>query len=125
MSTLSQQLTQLNQQFDAAFNAKQADAIGPLYAEHAVVMPAPAGAPIQGREAIMSFFKGLIDMGIHHHQLAMTGLVESETQATQYGTWAGALTGEDGVTQQFGGNVQLVFARQADHRWLVVTHIWN
>lgn len=88
-------------------------------------MPAPAGAPVHGRAAITEFFKHLMDMGITGHQLQMTGMVEGETQAIQYGTWAASLTGEDGITQQFGGNVQLVFVRQADSAWLAVTHIWN
>jgi ketosteroid isomerase-like protein len=35
------------------------------------------------------------------------------------------MVGEDGVKQIFGGNVQLVYRKQADGQWKAVTHIWN
>lgn len=125
MSALAEILKMANQQFDAAFNSKNAQAIGDLYAADAVVLPAPAGQPVVGQGAIVEFFAGLITAGVIEHQLTMSGLVTSDKLATQFGTWAAALIGEDGVKQQFGGNVQVVYQQQAGGRWLAVTHIWN
>ncbi|HEY0906245.1 MAG TPA: nuclear transport factor 2 family protein [Methylophilus sp.] len=125
MATVAATLTALNQQFDHAFNSKDAEAIGRLYATDAVVMPAPAGTPVVGQQAIRDFFAGLIQAGVIEHQLSMVQVIAGDTLATQRGTWAAALIGEDGVKQQFGGNVQVVFQRQADDQWLAVTHIWN
>lgn len=125
MATVVDTLIALNQQFDAAFNSKNTQAIGALYAEDAIVMPAPAGAPVKGRQAIADFFGGLIHAGVIEHALTMKEAVVTDALATQTGNWAGALIGEDGVKQQFGGNVQVVFQKQADGQWLAVTHIWN
>lgn len=125
MATVVDTLIALNQQFDAAFNSKNTQAIGALYAKDAIVMPAPAGATVKGRQAIADFFGGLIQAGVIEHALTMKEAVVTDTLATQTGHWAGALIGEDGVKQQFGGNVQVVFQKQADGQWLAVTHIWN
>lgn len=115
----------LNQQFDAAFNSKNPQAIAALYAEQAIVMPAPAGQVVRGRQAVADFFAGLIQAGVVEHALSMKEAAVSETLVTQTGNWAAAMMGEDGIKQQFGGNVQVVFQKQADGQWLAVTHIWN
>lgn len=125
MTTTVETFTALNQQFDAAFNSKNTAAIGALYAKNAVVMPAPAGQPANGRQAIADFFGGLIQAGVIEHALTMKEAIITETLATQTGNWAAAMVGEDGVKQQFGGNVQVVYQKQADGQWLAVTHIWN
>ena len=123
--TTAATLTALNQQFDAAFNSKNTAAIAALYADSAIVMPAPAGQPVKGRQAIADFFGGLIQAGVIEHALTMKDAIVTDTLATQTGNWAAAMIGEDGVKQQFGGNVQVVFQKQADGQWLAVTHIWN
>lgn len=125
MATVVDTLTTLNQQFDAAFNSKNTQAIAALYANDAIVMPAPAGHEVKGRQAVADFFSGLIQAGVIEHALTMKEAVVSDTMATQTGIWAAAMVGEDGVKQQFGGNVQVVFQKQADGQWLAVTHIWN
>ena len=123
--TTTATFTALNQQFDAAFNSKNTTAIAALYADSAIVMPAPAGQPVKGRQAIADFFGGLIQAGVIEHALTMKDVIVTDTLATQTGNWAAAMIGEDGVKQQFGGNVQVVFQKQADGQWLAVTHIWN
>lgn len=125
MATVVDTLIALNQQFDAAFNSKNAQAIGALYAEDAMVMPAPAGQVVKGRQAVADFFAGLIAAGVIEHALTMKEAIVTDTLATQVGHWAAAMVGEDGVKQSFGGNVQVVFQKQADGQWLAVTHIWN
>ena len=125
MNTIQTELTAINALFDQAFNSKNADAIGALYDTNAVVMPAPAGAPVVGAQAIQTFFKGLIDAGVIEHRLTMTDAASDGKLAYQYGQWAGAMIGEDGIKQTFGGNVHLVYRKQADGGWKAVTHIWN
>jgi len=125
MATVVDILITLNQQFDAAFNSKNAQAVAALYADDAIVMPAPAGQVVKGRQGVAEFFGGLIQAGVIEHALTMKEAVVTDTLATQTGNWAAAMIGEDGVKQQFGGNVQVVFQKQADGQWLAVTHIWN
>lgn len=125
MSNIQTQITAINAAFDAAFNSKNAVAIGQLYSDNAVVMPAPAGEPVLGSAAIQSFFAGLIAAGVIEHQLTLDEAVEDGNLAYQRGKWAGAMLNEKGEKQTFGGNVHLVYRKQADGGWKAVTHIWN
>lgn len=125
MSTIQTQITAINAAFDQAFNTKNATAIGQLYADNAVVMPAPAGEPVLGSAAIQTFFAGLIAAGVIDHQLTLVDAVEDGNLAYQRGNWAGAMVNEKGERQTFGGNVHLVYRKQADGNWKAVTHIWN
>jgi len=125
MSNIQSQISAINTKFDNAFNAKNAAAIGELYAADAVVMPAPAGTPVVGAAAIQEFFQGLITAGVIEHQLTLTEAVADGNLAYQRGKWAGAMMNEKGEKQTFGGNVHLVYRKQADSSWKAVTHIWN
>jgi len=125
MSNIQSQISAINTKFDNAFNAKNAAAIGELYAAEAVVMPAPAGTSVEGAAAIVEFFQGLITAGVIEHQLTLTEAAEDGNLAYQRGKWAGAMMNEKGEKQTFGGNVHLVYRKQADSSWKAVTHIWN
>lgn len=125
MQNIQTEIQAINAQFDQAFNSKNAAAIGKLYEANATVMPAPAGAPVVGAAAIQTFFDGLIQAGVIEHQLTLAEAVADGNLAYQRGNWAGAMVGADGVKQTFGGNVHLVYRKQADGGWKAVTHIWN
>ncbi len=125
MSDIQTQISKINTKFDAAFNSKNAEAIGQLYTENAVVLPAPAGAPVHGAAAIQKFFAGLIEAGVIEHSLTLTKAEEDGNLAYQYGLWSGAMLNAQGEKQTFGGNVHLVYSKQADGSWKAVTHIWN
>ena len=125
MSNIHSAISAINAKFDLAFNTKNAADIGNLYAENAVVLPAPAGAALKGRQAIVEFFTGLIAAGVIDHQLTLVDAVEDGNLAYQVGLWAGAMVDAQGVRQTFGGNVHLVYRKQVDGQWLAVNHIWN
>lgn len=125
MSTIQSKINEINTQFDQAFNAKDAESIGKLYADNAVVMPAPAGEPVIGAANIAAFFNGLIQAGVIEHKLTLAEAVEDGNLAYQRGKWAAAMLNESGEKQTFGGNVHLVYRKQADDSWKAVTHIWN
>ena len=125
MSTIQTEISAINAKFDQAFNAKNAADIGQLYDTNAAVMPAPAGAPVIGVQAIQAFFAGLIEAGVIDHKLTLADAVEDGNLAYQRGNWAGAMVDAEGVRQTFGGNVHLVYRKQTDGAWKAVTHIWN
>lgn len=125
MSAIKTQIAAINAAFDQAFNSKNAEAIVQLYDANAVVMPAPAGEPVIGASAIQTFFAGLISAGVIEHKLTLADAVEDGNLAYQRGNWAGAMMDESGAKQTFGGNVHLVYRKQADGGWKAVTHIWN
>lgn len=125
MSNIQTEISAINAKFDQAFNTKNAAEIGKLYDANATVMPAPAGAPVVGTEAIQAFFSGLIEAGVIDHKLTLTEAVADGNLAYQRGNWAGAMIDAEGTRQTFGGNVHLVYRKQADGNWKAVTHIWN
>lgn len=125
MTNIQAEIIAINKRFDQAFNTKKVEDIGQLYDENAVVMPAPAGSPVMGLQAIQTFFAGLIDAGVIEHQLTLVEVVADGNLAYQRGSWAGAMIDADGAKQSFGGNVHLVYRKQADSVWKAVTHIWN
>lgn len=125
MINIQTEITAINAKFDQAFNTKKAEDIAQLYEENAVVMPAPAGAPVVGVQAIQAFFAGLIEAGVIEHKLTLTEAVADGNLAYQRGNWAGAMIDADGNKQGFGGNVHVVYHKQVDGAWKAVTHIWN
>lgn len=125
MSVIKMQIAALNATFDQAFNAKNSAEVASLYDENAVVMPAPAGEPVVGSVAIQTFFSGLINAGVIEHHLNLVEVEGDVNLAYQRGHWAGAMMDESGTKQTFGGNVHLVYRKQADGGWKVLTHIWN
>lgn len=124
MQTMEQQLISACAAFDHAFNQQQVSVIRDLYAEDAVVMPAPAGAVVTGQQAIADFFAGLIQAGVINHALRIDRSVLTDTLAVCSGQWSAAMVA-DGQTQTFAGNVQLVLRQQHAGHWLVISHIWN
>lgn len=125
MNNIQTEISAINAKFDQAFNSKNASDIAQLYDANAAVMPAPAGAPVIGMQAIQVFFAGLIEAGVIDHKLTLTEAVEDGNLAYQRGNWAGAMIDAEGMRQTFGGNVHLVYRKQADGAWKAVTHIWN
>ncbi len=125
MTDIQTEITAINVKFDQAFNSKNAAGIAQLYDANAAVMPAPAGAPVIGAQAIQAFFAGLIEAGVIDHKLTLTEAVADDNLAYQRGNWAGAMVDAQGARQTFGGNVHLVYKKQADGTWKAVTHIWN
>ncbi len=125
MINIQTEITAINAKFDQAFNTKKAEDIAQLYEENAVVMPAPAGAPVVGVQAIQAFFAGLIEAGVIEHKLTLTEAVADGNLAYQRGIWAAAMIDAEGNKQSFGGNVHVVYHKQVDGAWKAVTHIWN
>jgi uncharacterized protein (TIGR02246 family) len=125
MTAIQTAISAINTKFDQAFNTKNAAQIGQLYDVNAVLMPAPAGEVVSGRDAIETFFAGLITAGVIDHKLTLTEAVEDGNLAYQRGLWSGAMVDADGARQTFGGNVHLVYRKQADGNWQAITHIWN
>ena len=122
--SIQQDLQALNAQWDAAFNAKQADKVAAMYDDAAAVIPAGA-AQVSGKAAVLAFWTNTIAQGIIDHQLEMIEAGESGDMAFQRGLWSAAVVNDKGERQVFSGNVHLLYRRQADGSWKALTHIWN
>ena len=117
-------LQTLNAQWDAAFNAKQAEQVAAMYDAAAAVIPAGA-AQVSGQAEVLAFWNNAIAQGIIDHQLELIEAGESGDMAFQRGLWSAAVVNEQGERQTFSGNVHLLYRRQADGSWKVLSHIWN
>ena len=117
-------LQTLNTQWDAAFNAKQAEQVAAMYDAAAAVIPAGA-AQVSGQAEVLAFWNNAIAQGIIDHQLELIEAGESGDMAFQRGLWSAAVVNEQGERQTFSGNVHLLYRRQADGSWKVLSHIWN
>jgi ketosteroid isomerase-like protein len=122
--SIKEELQALNAQWDAAFNAKQADQVAAMYDDAAAVIPAGA-AQVSGKEAVLAFWTNTIAQGIIDHKLEMVESGESGDMAFQRGLWSAAMVNDQGERQVFSGNVHLLYRRQADGAWKALTHIWN
>lgn len=122
--SIQEDLQALNIQWDAAFNAKQADQVAAMYDAAAAVMPAGA-AQVSGKAAVLAFWTNTIAQGIIDHKLEMVEAGESGDMAFQRGLWSAAVINDQGERQVFSGNVHLLYRRQTDGAWKALTHIWN
>lgn len=122
--SIQKDLQALNTQWDAAFNAKQADQVAAMYDDAAAVIPAGA-AQVSGKAAVLAFWTNTIAQGIIDHKLEMVEAGESGDMAFQRGLWSAAVVNDQGERQVFIGNVHLLYRRQADGAWKALTHIWN
>lgn len=124
MSNFKETALALNAKWDAAFNAKDAVAVAASYDNAAAVIPAGA-AQVSGSAEILDFWKGAIAQGITDHKLELIEAIESGDLALQRGLWSAAVVNAEGERQIFKGNVHLVYRRQSDGGWKVLTHTWN
>ncbi|GAB7564447.1 nuclear transport factor 2 family protein [Methylobacillus methanolivorans] len=115
---------QLNQAWDAAFNAKDHALVTSFYDDAATVLPAGA-AQITGKEALLGFWKTSIAQGIIDHKLELLEAGADANLAFQRGHWSAAVIDAQGNRQSFNGNVHLLYKKQADGNWKLFSHIWN
>jgi ketosteroid isomerase-like protein len=115
----------MNEAYDAATNAGDAEAMGMLYAVDAVSMP-PNASPLVGRAAIIA--------DAAENFAAMTPNLNSSTEghylvgdmAVEWGTYllAGTLKDSDvAVTEE--GKYVAIWKLRPDGSWQIVRDIWN
>lgn len=106
------------EQFAAAFNAGDGDALLGLYADDAVLIPEP-GQAARGSAAIKDglgaflALKGTMD-------LKLRGVVEGPSTAITYGAWTINAVGDDGAPITMSGESTEVVAKQPDGTWRIV-----
>lgn len=114
----------LNAQWDAAFNAKDAEKVAAFYDAAGSVLPAGA-AQVIGVTDIAQFWISMIGQGIVDHRIELSEAAAGDSLAFQRGKWSAAVIDASGERQTFSGHLQLVYRRQADSSWKILSHIWN
>ncbi|MBV8964405.1 MAG: SgcJ/EcaC family oxidoreductase [Hyphomicrobiales bacterium] len=117
----SAQIQVLNDKFSDAFNRGDAAAIGAMYMEDAVVLP--AGAPlVRGREAIQAFWKKGAEQldGMRLTTIDIQPL--GDGAAREIGTFVLKTKGQ--TPQQIDGKYVVVWQKEGGD-WKLSTDIWN
>lgn len=116
--------SELNAQWDAAFNRGDAEAVAAFYAEDAVLSPGN-GEVVQGREAIRDLFQSFIDNGVHSHAIEVVEAHLSGDVLYQVAEWQAQGENAEGDPIAFGGILSNTFRRNADGTWRSHQHVWN
>lgn len=122
--TIKITLLALNERWDAAFNSQQLELLTSLYDAAATVMPAGA-AQVSGNSAIQEFWSNTIAQGVVGHKIELIEAGVDGNFAFQRALWSASAKDADGKTQNFNGNLHLLYRRQQDGNWKALTHIWN
>lgn len=113
-----------NEQWNAAFNEKNLDALVDLYAAQAT-LSAGDGNVLNGQQEISDLFNGFFENGLYNHQIETIATYSSAGQVTQLANWSADVEGENGETMSFKGVLMTVLQQNEQGEWEVVSHIWN
>ncbi len=118
-------LGQMNRDFAAALNAKDAALAASYYAEDAVLIP-PGEPLVRGRAAIEAYWKVAIDSGgVRDASVETIDAKSSGDQGYEIGTYVLTANGPDGEALQDHGRYIELLERGEDGRWYSTAGIWN
>ena len=119
------ELGQMNRDFAAALNAKDAKAAAAAYTEDAVLIP-PGEPLVQGREAIEEYWRGAIELGgIRDVSVETMDALSSGSLGYETGSFVLTVNGPDGEAVIDKGRYIELLRREPDGRWLSTHGIWN
>ena len=125
VSASKHELGQMNRDFAAALNAKDAKAAAALYTEDAVLIP-PGETIVRGREAIEEYWKGAIELGgVRDVSVETMDALSSGSLGYETGNFVLTVTGPDGEAVIDRGRYIELLRLEPDGRWLSTHGIWN
>ena len=118
-------LAAINEAYDAATNAMDAEAYGMLYAEDAISMP-PNEPPLVGRAAIVAKAAGGWEDMTPNLVSRSEGSYMMGDLVADYGSYRFSGTNnESGDVMTVEGKYVAIFKQQADGSWQIIRDIWN
>jgi uncharacterized protein (TIGR02246 family) len=119
------ELGQMNRDFAAALNAKDAKAAAALYTADAVLIP-PGEPLVRGREAIEEYWRGAIESGgVRDVSVETMDALSSGSLGYETGSFVLTVNGPDGEAVIDRGRYIELLRREPDGRWLSTHGIWN
>jgi len=119
------ELGQMNRDFAAALNAKDAEAAAALYTEDAVLIP-PGEPLVRGRKAIEEYWRAAIESGgVRDVSVETLDALSSGSLGYETGSFVLMANGPDGEAVIDKGRYIEVLRREPDGRWLSTHGIWN
>ena len=123
-SATAEELSQMNRDFAAALNNKDAVAAANLYTEDATLLP-PGEPPVSGRENIRKYWEGAIGAGAFDVSVATTSTGSHGDIGYEVGRFRMSIKAADGsVTVENGKYVELL-KRMEDGTWKSTHGVWN
>lgn len=116
---ISTEAPAMSEQWEAAFNAGDIEALAALYSENCRLLP-PGEMMMEGRDAVRAVFGGMIEAGLSG-TLSSVESMQAGDLAYNLGTYV--VSAEDGSIVGTGKFVELW--RKIDGEWKMVNDIWN
>lgn len=125
VSASKSELGQMNRDFAAALNAKDAKAAAAQYTEDAVLIP-PGEPLVRGRAAIEEYWRGAIELGgVRDVSVETMDALSSGSLGYETGTFVLTVDGPDGEAVTDRGRYIELLRLEPDGRWLSTHGIWN
>jgi ketosteroid isomerase-like protein len=118
---LADEMTTMNDRWDAAINNADFDALLPMYTADARLIP-PGAKPVTGPMAIRNFFAGR-GRSVSNHRLELVNVLPIENYAYVTSHFTATLVVNEKATPISGSTVRLL-ERQSDGRWKMKSHIF-
>ena len=117
-------VNQGNSAWNAAFNARNADALAALYTAEAILVP-PTGTTVKGTAAIREFWNGLFKAGFRDHKIDLVGVRQEGNLTITVAKWQATGPDENGLPKQYGGQLVNILETQIDGQARSILHTWN
>lgn len=119
------ELGQMNRDFAAAINAKDAAKAASYYTEDAILIP-PGEPIVRGRAAIEAYWKGAIEQGgVRDASVETIDAANSGDSGYEIGTFTLTVNGPNGQPVQDKGRYVELLKRGADGVWYATLGMWN
>ena len=118
---LTADMMKLNAQWDAAINDPNFDALLPMYAADASLMP-PGSAPVSGPTAIRDFFAKR-GTSVRNHKLELVEILPMGDYAYVTSRFKASLV-RGGETTALSGSTVKLYEHQSSGEWKVKSHIF-
>ena len=118
---LTEDMTKLNAQWDAAINDPNFDALLPMYATDASLIP-PGAPPVSGATAIRDFFAKR-GTSVRNHKLELVEVLPMGNYTYVTSRFKASLVKGEETTKLSGSTVKL-YEHQSNDEWKVKSHIF-
>ena len=120
----AEELSQMNRDFAAALNAKDAGAAANCYADDATLYP-PNEAAVTGRENILNYWQGAIDAGATNVSVKTIATGSEGSLGWETGQFQMDIRTPDGKVVVDKGRYTELLKRNKDGKWVSIMGMWN
>ena len=118
---LADEMASMNARWDADINNADFDALLPMYAADARLMP-PGAQPVTGAMAVRNFFAGR-GRSVRNHKLELVDVLLIGSHAYVTSHFTATLVANEKATPISGSTVRLL-EHQSDGQWKIKSHIF-